>query len=571
MNRDPLWKSVGIIAVVAGAVLAAVALAVWIAVARDRVTAPTPTPTARPATVTPAPEAPTGTPEATAEVPAVTVRGVVEDYAPGALIIVLQPLDSDIQQVIVPDNIQVRWKDGSLAAANEIEPQQTIEAQGQVDALGRLIAHTITIVDPASPPTATPAPTATPEETPTPEVPVSGWLGEYYANVTLTGQPALARLDEAIDFDWGTEAPDAALPADRFSVRWRGLWPFDAGRYQFTALTDDGVRVWVNGQRVIDNWREQALAQSTGELYLEAGTYLVEVEYFDNREGAQAQLSWQAAGSFANWKGEYFANPELQGEPVLVRNDEKLELDWGAGSPGPQVPSDSFSARWTQSVAFSEGAYRFHVYADDGVRLWLDDRLIIDGWQSAGAESLVGYAALSSGNHAVRVEFVEHAGNASIQLWWEQITAFAGWRGEYYGNPDLADQPYFVRDDAQISADWGAGGPGSGVPGDAFSVRWTARLALEQGRYSFSTVADDGARVYVDGRVVIDAWMGAVAQRREGSIDLDAGEHRIVVEYYEAAGQASIQFDMALVAEPTVEPVPTKGKPDGPPKGTPAP
>ena len=194
--------------------------------------------------------------------------------------------------------------------------------------------------------------------------------------------------------------------------------------------------------------------------------------------------------------------------------------------------------RWTQSISFSEGAYRFKARADDGVRVWVDDRQIIDAWLPNVEQTFVGYVWLAQGNHTVRVEYLELGGSSSVQVWREEITSFTAWRGEYYANPDLAGNPLFVRDDDGISADWGEGSPGYGMPADGFSIRWTRRLLLDAGRHNFWAYADDGVRVYVNGRLVIDAWQDSSAERRDGTIDLDAGEHRIVVEYYEKQGQA---------------------------------
>ena len=76
------------------------------------------------------------------------------------------------------------------------------------------------------------------------------------------------------------------------------------------------------------------------------------------------------------WRGEYFANRNLSGAPALLRNDSKVDFNWGAGSPGSRIPIDNFSARWTRSLAFDAGDYRFYARSDDGVRLWLDLSLI---------------------------------------------------------------------------------------------------------------------------------------------------------------------------------------------------
>ena len=119
------------------------------------------------------------------------------------------------------------------------------------------------------------------------------------------------------------------------------------------------------------------------------------------------------------WRGEYFCNPGLEGEPALVRGDAHIDFHWGAGSPAPAIPADGFSARWTLSTQLS-GLYRFHAQADDGVRLWVDDQLLINEWHDADNRQY-GVDWALSGEHIVRVEYYEHAGDASIKVWWEKL------------------------------------------------------------------------------------------------------------------------------------------------------
>ncbi|MCB0211210.1 MAG: SH3 domain-containing protein, partial [Anaerolineae bacterium] len=69
------------------------------------------------------------------------------------------------------------------------------------------------------------------------------------------------------------------------------------------------------------------------------------------------------------WRGEYYNNRNLSGNPALVRNDVAVSFDWGLNAPASELPADNFSARWTRQLDYSAGAYRFYARADDGVRL----------------------------------------------------------------------------------------------------------------------------------------------------------------------------------------------------------
>lgn len=123
---------------------------------------------------------------------------------------------------------------------------------------------------------------------------VNGLTGSYYNNTTaFTGAPVV-RVDSTINFNWAGNAPMTSISANNFSVRWTGqVKPPKTGLYKFITVSDDGVRVWVNGQLIIDNWTQHAPVTNTGSITLTANTYYdIKVEYFENAGGATVQLKW---------------------------------------------------------------------------------------------------------------------------------------------------------------------------------------------------------------------------------------------------------------------------------------
>jgi hypothetical protein len=109
-----------------------------------------------------------------------------------------------------------------------------------------------------------------------------GWWATYFPTPDLTGT-SVSRVDPRIRFEWRWDAPHPRIPADRFSARWEA-WvdlPSD-GPWTFLTVANDGVRVWVDGLMIIDNWKrnEGALDQET--LELQRGLHRVRVEYFDD-------------------------------------------------------------------------------------------------------------------------------------------------------------------------------------------------------------------------------------------------------------------------------------------------
>lgn len=126
--------------------------------------------------------------------------------------------------------------------------------------------------------------------------------------------------------------------------------------------------------------------------------------------------------SFTGWKGEYFANPDLQGQPVLVRDDPQINFNWGAGAPAPGLPPNGYSVRWTRVQSFEPGDYRFSVNVEGGVRLWLDGRSLIDSWETQGLRlEQADSGPLPAGNHELRVEYRKLSGNGQIAVSWQAI------------------------------------------------------------------------------------------------------------------------------------------------------
>lgn len=120
--------------------------------------------------------------------------------------------------------------------------------------------------------------------------------------------------------------------------------------------------------------------------------------------------------------GRYYPNAALSGEPALVRTEAPW-FDWGAASPGPGVPADNFSVRWTGNVqAVAAGVYRFRTNSDDGVRVYQGGDLIIDNWGPHSVQTNTSSPRnLSAGEVTpVVVEFRELTGDAVLKLWWQQ-------------------------------------------------------------------------------------------------------------------------------------------------------
>jgi Glycoside hydrolase family 44/PA14 domain/Fibronectin type III domain len=274
--------------------------------------------------------------------------------------------------------------------------------------------------------------------TPTPPPIATGLAATYFDNKDFTGT-TLSRTDATVNFNWGTGSPVPGIGADTFSVRWTGqVQAVESGSYRFRTTSDDGVRLWVNGQLLINNWTDHAATTDTSAaVALTAGQkYDLKLEYYDNTGGPVMKLLWRrpGQGTFAvipqsqlytppatgdGLRATYFANMDLTGATVS-RIDPTVNFNWGSGAPAAGIGPDRFSARWTGQVqAVEAGTYTFRTNSDDGVRLWVDGRLLIDHWTDHAATYDTGTITLQAGRrYAITLEYYEDGGDAVMQLEW---------------------------------------------------------------------------------------------------------------------------------------------------------
>ncbi|MBA3700069.1 MAG: hypothetical protein H0W78_14565, partial [Planctomycetes bacterium] len=141
----------------------------------------------------------------------------------------------------------------------------------------------------------------TPPDTSGPVGTGTGLGAAYFANETLTGMPAVSRVDARVDFNWGGGSPATGIPVDSFSARWTGdIQTRYTEPYTLILRSDDGVRMWLDGQLVINDWVLRGATNSTYTFNAEAGRrYRIQIEYFERFGSAVAQLHWYSAREFS--------------------------------------------------------------------------------------------------------------------------------------------------------------------------------------------------------------------------------------------------------------------------------
>lgn len=122
-----------------------------------------------------------------------------------------------------------------------------------------------------------------------------GLTGNYFNGMNFE-TPVYSRVDPNINFDWSNDSPYASVNTDRFSVRWSGQIQADyTENYTFYLNTDNGRRLWINGQLLVDSWIDDWNKEYTGTIALTAGQkYDIRLEYFENYGGASCKMEWSS-------------------------------------------------------------------------------------------------------------------------------------------------------------------------------------------------------------------------------------------------------------------------------------
>src|SRR5215212_1982409 len=342
--------------------------------------------------------------------------------------------------------------------------------------------------------------------------------GEFLAQyrnelMTFATQPVLTRCETGINNDWASDSPGSGVNADSFTARWVGTFDFEASGYEFTATSDDGIRLWVDGQLLIDQWKDQAAATYKATKAMTAGEHEVKVEYYENAGLAVAKVSWAKTCSKGTFLAQY--RNELKTfstQPVLTRCETAVNDDWGSGSPGSGVNADSFTSHWVGTFDFGASGYEFTAASDDGIRLWVDGQLLIDQWKDQAAATYKATKAMTAGEHEVKVEYYENAGLAVAKVSWAKTCSKGTFLAQYRNElKTFSTQPVLTRCETAVNDDWGSGSPGSGVNADSFTSHWVGTFDFGASGYEFTAASDDGIRLWVDGQLLIDQWKDQAA------------------------------------------------------------
>src|SRR6185312_117531 len=236
----------------------------------------------------------------------------------------------------------------------------------------------------------------------------TGLLAQYFSNTPSTAPfpstATITKIEPTINFSWGNYGPPG-ISVDSFKARFSGtVQSLNAGTYTFYVTSDDGYRLWINNQLVIDKWVDKSVSEDSAFITLPKCTKnFIKLEYYENKYNAVCILKWSGPGivkqvipaiqlypadsttCVSNGTGllaQYYSKtPSTAPFPstaTVTKTEPTINFTWGNYGP-PGISVDSFKARFSGTVqSLNAGTYTFYVTSDDGYRLWINNQLVID-------------------------------------------------------------------------------------------------------------------------------------------------------------------------------------------------
>ncbi|WP_441656234.1 PA14 domain-containing protein [Fibrella arboris] len=394
--------------------------------------------------------------------------------------------------------------------------------------------------------------------------------------------------------------PDVTVRSrdDNFGLQFQGYVNVPAdGVYTFYTYSDDGSKLLIGTTEVVNNDGGHAEQERSGTIGLKAGKHAITIPYFEAGGGQALTVSYSGPGigKQAIPASAFFRiatatpppptanlrDPENPDNAVAGLDYNYYEGNWNTlpnfnsltpvrtGTAGQAdlnlaYRNDQFGLQFKGYVNVpADGVYTFYTYSDDGSKLYIGTTEVVNNDGGHAEQERSGTIGLKAGRHAITIQYFEGSGGQVLSVSYsgpgvnkQVIPASAYFRvstgtpppantgtgtgllGQYYNNKTLTAPSVMSRTDAVIDFDWGNGSPGSGVNVDNFSVRWTGQVeAPVTGNYVFTTIADDGVRLWVNDVQVINDWNDhAPTTTNSNSMALVAGQkYNIRMEYYESA------------------------------------
>ncbi len=221
--------------------------------------------------------------------------------------------------------------------------------------------------------------------------------------------------------------------------------------------------------------------------------------FFAHIKSAQATADVNYLGEYWNLPSECSESPAFPTSTALVtRNDSAVNFDWGGGSPTSSINSDCFTARWTKNADFSAGTYVFKILIDDGARVYVDNRVVIDQWSDHDHAEFTAPVTLTAGSHAIKIEYYEHFGSAAVKFSYSKVLADPNTWGT---NNDVYATAVGQDGTLYLGGSFTYVGPNNGAwaPINLTSGKPTGTFPTVSGGSVYATVSDGAGGSYIGG------------------------------------------------------------------------
>lgn len=233
----------------------------------------------------------------------------------------------------------------------------------------------------------------------------TGLAMEIFDNAELSGTPRVTRTDPAVDHAWRfTGSPDADIPTDGFGIRWTGtIEPRRTETYTLTTVSDDMVRVWIDGQLAIDAWTPHAPRVDKAQVALTAGhRHSIRIEYAEQTGEAHMKLLWSSPGQEQQVvpREQLYPDPDVPvSGPIVGLGGTCVDVEGGGTADGTKVQlwecQDGAGQTWTRSGVTWRSLGKCLDVAGAGtadgttVRLWSCNGTAAQEWVPGADGSLV--------------------------------------------------------------------------------------------------------------------------------------------------------------------------------------
>lgn len=284
---------------------------------------------------------------------------------------------------------------------------------------------------------------------------LKGLTGEYFNNRDLSGRPALTRIERQVNFNWRGDSPAKKIHADGFSARWKGKLSVPASdEYELQLASDDGSRLYLNGELIVDNWGDHSYEIKGVKVKLEAGkSYDLLIEYYDHWGEAAVRFGWARTGQLLHEAVEAAKKSDMA--IVCAGLSWKFESE---GSDRRDMSLPDYQEDLIKAVAAANK--NTVVVLNNGAPITMDKWIdavpaLIESW----------YAGQEGGNAAADILLGDYNPSGKLPMTfprrWEDCSAYGSYPGEggetFYSDGIFVGYRHFDRKEANVLFPFGYG------------------------------------------------------------------------------------------------------------------